>query len=205
MARKARTHIFFVDDEPKIRKVVAKTLKRLGPTVSCFSCADDCLKRLQHKKCDLLITDIRMPGTDGIGLLIKAKGIAPWLPVLVITGYGDIPMAVKALKAGATDFIEKPLDAQNFVSTVKSILEQNTPSDRLQGKALTKTEMKVLRLILNGMSNRKMASQLHRSIRTIESHRNRIMRKVDADSLVDLVKRAAVMGLIEPVQDNRYS
>lgn len=198
MTGKEQTHIFFVDDEPKVRKVVAKTLKRLNSNVSCFSCADDCLKQLKQKKCDLLITDVRMPGTDGIELLINAKKIAPWINVLVITGYGDIPMAVKALKAGATDFIEKPLDGQTFTSAIKTALKRTQP-DPLLGRALTRMEMKILRLILDGMSNREAASLLHRSIRTIEVHRNRIMHKLGADNLVELIKRAAKMGLIEPL------
>ncbi len=199
MAGKEQTHIFFVDDEPKVRKVVAKTLKRLNSNVSCFSGADDCLKQLKQKKCDLLITDVRMPGTDGIELLINAKKIAPWINVLVITGYGDIPMAVKALKAGALDFIEKPLNGQTFISAVKTALKQTTPPDLLLGRALTRMEMKTLRLILDGMSNREAASLLHRSIRTIEVHRNRIMHKLGTDNLVELIKRAAKMGLIEPL------
>jgi FixJ family two-component response regulator len=193
MRDKARTHIFFVDDEPKVCKVVAKTLERIGSKVSCFSGATDCLKQLRHKNCDLLVTDVKMPEMDGIELLIQAKKIAPWIPAIVITGYGDIPMAVKALKAGA---VEKPLNRHIFISTVETALKRSSIADRRLGKPLTKTEKKVLQMVLNGMSNREIASNQHRSIRTIESHRNRIMYKVGAENLVELVKRAAKMGLI---------
>jgi two-component system response regulator FixJ len=198
MTGKSGPRIFFVDDEPKVRKIVARTLEGLGSRVSCFRCAADCLERLRRKSCDLLITDVKMPEMDGIELLIEAKKLIPWIPVLVVTGYGDIPMAVKAVKAGAVDFIEKPFDRQAFILAVESALKQTTPSDPLLGKSLTRAEVKVLHLILAGKNNREIASLLNRSKRTVEVHRSRIMRKVGADNLVSLVKRATVLGLIEP-------
>ncbi len=200
MADKLRQQIFFVDDEPAVRKVVAKTLSQLGTNVKCFACAEDCLQQLQRHKCDLLITDVKMPGMDGIELLIETKKMAPWLPVLVVTGYGDIPMAVRALKGGAVDFIEKPLDRQTFISTVQSALKRTAAPNVVLGKSLTKTENRILRLIMDGKSNREIASAMHRSIRTIEVHRNHIMHKIGADNLVDLMRRMAAMGLIEPLR-----
>jgi two-component system response regulator FixJ len=199
MTGNVKQHLFFVDDEPGIRKVVAKTLGQLAINVKCFACAKDCLQQLQRRKCDLLITDVKMPGMDGIELLIEAKKLAPWLPVLVVTGYGDIPMAVKALKAGAVDFIEKPLDRDIFILTVQTAMKLTAAPDSKLGKPLTKTEKRVIRLILQGKSNKEISTILHRSIRTIEVHRNRIMHKLGADNLVELVKRAAAMGLIEPL------
>jgi two-component system response regulator FixJ len=196
MADYSRQHIFFVDDEPKIRKVVGRTLEQLGAKVSCFACAADCLEQLRSQTCDLLVTDVKMPGMDGIELLIKAKRIAPWLSVLVITGYGDVPMAVRALKAGASDFIEKPLERQSFLSTVESVLKRTTPPDPLLGSSLTQAEMKVLRFILDGNSNKETARLLNRSVRTIEDHRSHIMRKLGVDNLADLVKRATAVGLV---------
>lgn len=191
----ARQHIFFVDDEPQVRKVVGKTLRQLGSKVSCFAGAADCLKRLHSKRCDLLITDVKMPEIDGIELLIEAKRIAPWLPVLVITGYGDVPMAVRAVQAGALDFIEKPLDREHFLHAVQAVLKQKSALDPLLGKSLTKTQLRILSLVLDGRSNREIASLLHRSIRTIEVHRTRTMRKLGVKNVVDLVKRATMMGL----------
>ena len=195
MTNSTEQHIFFVDDEPKVRKAVGKTLEQLGSKVSCFACAADCLEQLHSEMCDLLITDVKMPEMDGIELLIEAKRIIPSLSVLVITGYGDIPMAIRALKAGASDFIEKPLDRQSFLLAVESILKRTTLAESVVGKLLTKTEMKVLRLILD--SNKKIARLLHRSVRTIEDHRSHIFRKFGVDNLVDLVKRAAEMGLVD--------
>jgi len=191
-------HIFVVDDEPAVCRSVSQTLQRCGYTVSCFADADHCLKQLRmQKSCDLLITDVRMPRMNGIELVRRAKCIVPWLPILVITGYGDIPMAVRAVKAGAAEFIEKPLQKQSFLETVQATLKQRDMKNLLKGEPLSKNEMNILHLILKGSSNKEIAQTLHRSIRTVEDHRRDLMLKLNVDNLVDLVKRAAAMGLTE--------
>ncbi|UCE47057.1 MAG: response regulator transcription factor [Phycisphaerales bacterium] len=196
MTKGLTRHIFFVDDEPGIRETVRKSLMAPDTEVSCFASAHDCLEQLRSKKCDLLITDVRMPGMDGLELIAHAKRIVPWIAVLVVSGYGDIPMAVKALKAGAADFLEKPLTKQGLLSAIESALAQN-PADPVAGKELTKAERRVLHFILAGKSNRETAEILHRSEKTIEVHRNRIMRKLGVDNIVALIKRAAAMGLMD--------
>ncbi len=183
-------------------EVLGEILKEFSPKVSCFTCAEDCLKQLDSQRCDLLITDVKMPGMDGIQLLGEIRRSAPWLPVLVITGYSNIPMAVRAVKAGAVDFVEKPLEKKRFLQQVKSILQKSSINDSYVGKPLTGREMRVLKLIISGKSNREIARLLHRSIRTIEVHRNHIMHKLAAENIVDLVKRTAMMGLVE-LQTNR--
>src|SRR4030043_2406494 len=125
MAKTAEKHIFSLDDEPTIREVIKETLEDSNFKVSCFGSPIECLARLHSQKCDLLITDLKMPEKDGIELLMDVKHLAPWVPVLMITGYGDVPTAVKAMKAGAVDFIEKPLEKKSFVRKIKSILERN--------------------------------------------------------------------------------
>lgn len=192
-----KQHIFFVDDEPRVRKVVSATLEELGVKVSSFASAADCLQQLNPIMCDLLIADVKMPGMDGIELLTEIKRIAPWLPVLLITGYGDIPMAVRAVKAGAVDFIEKPLDKESFLNKVKSILHRSLLTDPyIIRRPLTRTETVILKLISRGKTNKEIAILLNRSIRTIEVHRGRIFRKFGVDNLAALLRRAAVMGLI---------
>lgn len=187
-------HIFFVDDEPDVRKSVAKTLRWTGCKVTSFSNGDECLERLRGYGCDLLITDVRMPGMDGIELVRRAKAIVPWLPVLVITGFGDIPMAVRAVRAGAIDFIEKPLQRRSFLAAVQEALIQSSVKNLLKGKSLTKKERVVLRLLLEGKNNREISRTLHRSIRTIEDHRQHLMRKLNVDNIVELVKRVETAG-----------
>ena len=190
-------HIFFVDDEPKVCRAVSRTLGQLGVQVSSFTRAAECLEQLGVGKCNLLIADVKMPGMDGIELLTRAKRVDPSLTVLVITGYGDIPMAVRALKAGAADFIEKPLNRKPFLSLVERLLKRATPPEPLLGRPLSRAETKVFRLLLDGKTNKEIAYLLHRSIRTVEVHRRNVMRKFGVDNLVDLVKRAAELGLLD--------
>lgn len=195
MVRTTKQHVFFVDDEPNVRKVVAKTLARLGVEVTCFASAIDCLEQLASHTCDLLITDFKMPKMDGITLLTKAKRIAPWVPVLIVTGYGDVPLAVKAMRIGAADFIEKPLHKETLLRKVEPILKQSAMSDPYYGRPLTKTEKKVLKMIVAGKSNKEIANVFGRAVRTVEDHRNHIMRKLDVHNLIELVERAVQMGL----------
>ena len=165
--------------------------------VTCFSNADSCLAQLEAELCDLLITDVKMPDKDGIELLMAVRESQPWLPVLVVTGYGDVPMAVKALKAGAADFIEKPLDRDAFLETVRAVAKRGAAQTSLLNHSLTRTEMKVLYHIVEGKNNREIADVLHRSPRTVEVHRRHLMQKLDANNVVELLRRAADMHLFE--------
>jgi len=165
-------------------------------TVRCFSGADDCLAGLEADSCDLLITDVKMPGKDGVELLTEVKRRLPWLPVLVITGFGDVPIAVKAMKAGAVDFIEKPLDRDSFLEMVSILLARDTAGSVLQGRSLTRMEIKVLRHVLDGRNNREIAETLHRSCRTVEVHRRHVMQKLCAKNVVELLRQAARLRLL---------
>jgi len=181
-------HIFFVDDEASVRKAVRRTLQRPGWKVTCFSGAVNCLAALRRSDCDLLITDVNMPGMDGIELLKQAKRLRPTLPVLIVTGYGNIPLAVRAVKAGALEFMEKPLDRQTLLAAVEAALRSHVNPDCT--RLLTKTERQILELIVAGKHNRRIAELLGRSVRTIEDHRNHIMHKLNVDNVIDLVKKA---------------
>ncbi len=112
-----------------------------------------------------------------------------------MTGYGDIPLSVKAMKAGAVDFVEKPLEWTLFLSQIRSLLEKHDFKNILKGKSLTETEKIVLQMILQDKTSNEIARILDRSVRTIEVHRNHIMHKLDVHSIVNLVKRAVEMGL----------
>jgi len=189
--------VVFVDDEPRVCSVVAKTLERVDLNVRCFQNARDCLSYLADGPCDLLITDVRMPEKDGVDLLCDVKERLPWLPVLLVTGYGDVPLAVRAMKAGAADFVEKPLDRDRFLQAVQSLLVKHRSQAALHKYELTRTEMKVLSLVLDGKNNREIGTVLHRSPRTIEVHRCHVMRKLDATNVIELLRRAADMGLFQ--------
>ena len=130
MENMTAARVVFVDDEPRVCHAVHKTLERAGAVVQCFQCARDCLEHLAVHRCDLLITDVKMPGTDGMELLRQVKERLPWIPVLMVTGYGDVPLAVQAVKNGALDFVEKPLDREAFLQTVQRLIERNAGPPR---------------------------------------------------------------------------
>jgi len=197
MRNVSKADIFVVDDEPGIQEAIRRTLERAGYRCTCFTKATASLRQLRQRPCNLLITDVRMPDMNGMKLLEKIKAIRPGLPVVVITGYGDVQMAVRAMKTGASNFLEKPLDTRTLLDTVRTELDRLRPSDAAAGRLLSKTELNVLGLILEGMTNKQIAQLLHRSIRTIEDHRSNIMHKLGAENLLELVKQAAMMGLFK--------
>ena len=193
--------IFFVDDEAGIRKIVRLTLEEELPCyVTCFDNATDCLDALkdEQRRCNLLITDVKMPEMDGMTLLTKVRQLQPLLPILIITGHGDVPMAVKALKTGALDFIEKPLDERVLLPAVEAALKRSANTEDLAGKPLTNSETRILQLIAEVKSNSEMAAFLHRSIRTVERHRYQLMCKLNVSSPAELTKVALALGLTSP-------
>ena len=193
--RTKKYNVFFVDDDPGVRSAVAEDIEDMGCKVKCFAKAKDCLEQLPNKNCNLLITDVKMPDMDGLTLLSRVKQIAPWVSVMIITGYGDIPMCAKALKMGAVDFIEKPLEREIFLHKVKAILKRDDFTDSPVGEPLTKTEKKILKLILDGYGNKQISNKLRRALRSVERHRSSIMHKFRVDNVVDLVKKAALINL----------
>ena len=197
----AVARVFVVDDDECIRAAVCAILKRAKYDCTCFPDVAGCLEELKNQNrdlaegCDLLITDVKMPGRDGLDLLQEVRATFPWIPVIMMTAYGSIPMSVQAVKTGAFDFIEKPVEEAKLLGVVESALLKGAElHDPLVGKPLTRTERIVLCLILEGISNKRIAYILERSERTIEVHRSRVMRKLGVDNLVDLVKKSTAMG-----------
>jgi len=187
--------IFFVDDEPAVRKAVAQTLAQLANcSISCFADAESCIRGISRQNCDLVITDINMPGTDGLELLEQIKRIRPKLPVILVTGYGDVITAVKGIKGGAVDFIEKPLNEDTFLPIVKDALAATVLVLDPGQAGLTNAEINVLRRIINGKSNKQIAAELRRSVRTVENHRHRLMKKLNATNAAELVRKSIKMG-----------
>jgi len=189
--------VYFVDDEPSICQMVRDILSELFYRVVTFTRAEECLVEITKSKCDLLITDINLPGMNGIELLEEVKKLRANLPVLMITGRGDIREAVHAMKAGAIDFLEKPLDMETFIPLVTSILEQNAQQSKYDIAGLTNTEKRVLQMIVDGKSNKEIAWIWKCSVRTIENHRYRLMRKMKTENMASLIKTAIVSGLAQ--------
>lgn len=191
-----KSMIFFIDDETQVCKAVGQMLTSQldNCEVRCFDDADSCLKTLRNHDCDLVITDVTLPGTSGLELLERVKWGRPQLSVLLFSGYADVPMAVRAIKSGAVDFLEKPLDEATFLPVVKAALKNCHSDDIAKGKTLTRSEIKILREVVKGKSNREVAADLRRSVRTVENHRHRLMHKLGAKNAVDLVKKAVRIG-----------
>ncbi len=191
-----------VDDDDKLAQAIAGALRRAGGETRCFPTAEECLKELGSRKCDVVLTDYKLPGKSGLDLLSYVRRHFPWLPVIVMTQYGDVGTAVKAMKLGAEDFLEKPIDVGLLKTTIQSSLKKRRHLDQGVGKPLSPCELEVLSLILDGKSNSEAAEILHRSRGTVEVHRKHIMRKLGARNVVDLVMKAVAMGLHEHVPDD---
>ena len=190
--------VFVVDDELTVCKAIERTLENLSINVFSFTSGEACLSALENQRCDVLITDVRMSPVGGLEILEKTKRMAPWMPVLMITGYGDIPTAVKAVQMGAADYIEKPLERDAFLTLVENHLGSARRWSRLIGKPLTKTETRILYFVLAGKSSKEIAVHVHRSLRTVELHRQHIMRKFGVENVVELVCAVTKMGLVLP-------
>ena len=190
MANETEKHIFIFDGEQSSTGLFSEILEEPYFKLSYFTRVENCFARLRTQKCDLLIVDLKMYDIDTIALVKDIKRLVPWVAILAIADSGDIPMAIKAIKAGAVDVIEIPLEKNCFLKKIKPILQQNNADF---SKFLTLKEMEVLRFILDGKSNKEIAYLLHRSTRTVEVHRKHIMQKLGVDNAVDLIKQAFIM------------
>lgn len=195
MEESEKQHVFVVDDEPDVSDAMRRTLELAGYEVRCFDSAAACLVKMRSAQCDLLITDVVLPGMDGIELLSEVKCRIPSLPVLVVTGYGNVEMAVEVMAAGASSFLQKPLERDSFLAAVEAALKHRKHVREGVRKPLTRSEVEVLRLILDGKGNKEIARLRHRSVRTIEDQRRRIMHKFGVDNPVDLIREVAIVRM----------
>jgi two-component system response regulator FixJ len=186
-------NVFFVDDEPDICRVVEHILCRAHYNVRTFTFVSECLRTLVNEDCHLIISDVNMPEMNGIEFLLQIRRQYPWMPVLIITGYGNIPMAVRAVKSGAADFLEKPIDKNALLEKVKLAIEQSARNLLRLQHDLTPTELRVLELLMTGKPNKEIAQIICRSVRTVEEHRANIMHKLEARNLVDLAEKASML------------
>ncbi|SDW89144.1 response regulator transcription factor [Nitrosomonas communis] len=196
--------VFIVDDEPAVRDSLALLLKQEGIFVQTFENAETFLNAYQpgHKGC--IILDVRMPGIGGLQLQEKLLNCKNIMPIIFLTGHGDIPMSVRAIKAGAIDFLTKPITRVKLLASVQSaflesekLIEANKHNqDALSRLAsLTKREHEVMMIAIQGYHNKEIASRLGISFRTVEIHRSNIMHKTGAINLLDLARIAYESGL----------
>ena len=203
---KLQQSIFLVDDDTAVRDALELFLKTTGYRVESFSSAQTFLDSYSADQSGCLISDLNMPGMDGLTLqkeLLK-RGID--IPTIFLTGYGDIATTVKAMKIGAMNFLEKPVNDQLLLKCIDEALTRDaakrddtirkeTVTERWQG--LTPREREITILVVKGLSNKEIARQLQISHRTVEIHRSRMMHKMQADSIPELVNMAMLCGVIE--------
>jgi two-component system response regulator FixJ len=195
--------VFVVDDDDAARDSLLALLKSDGLLSRGFASAHEFLATYDPGARGCVVTDLRMPGMDGVELIQALKGLASILPIIVITGHADVGRAVDAMKAGATDFIEKPYESEQLLRSIRGCLEDNDAAvdanaSRLRLvrrlESLTARERQVLDLIMEGASNKIIAGQLSISPRTVEIYRANVMSKMRADSLSELVRMTLASG-----------
>ncbi|MEZ5817807.1 MAG: response regulator [Hyphomicrobiaceae bacterium] len=202
-----RPILYIVDDQPAVCHALSEMLSVLGYEVATFGSADQFLEAYKPPQAGCLIADVRMPGMDGIELMRELGLRNIHLPVILISGHADVPMAVAAIKAGAEDFIEKPVDDAQLVSAINRCLaqafEQLAGRQSLQdlerrAQTLTRRESEVLDNVVQGLTSHAIAARLGISPRTVESYRVQIMDKMQAESVAVLVRQAIRLGRLAP-------
>jgi FixJ family two-component response regulator len=201
--------IHIVDDDASFRTAVGRLIEASGFRVASYVSGEDILERLPSAEPGCILLDLRMPGLSGADLQDHLVQKAPLLPIIYLTGHGDIGATVRAIKAGAEDFLEKPASAEDLLEAIRRALLQNgkrrSEHDRahaLRGLVanLTPREFQVFDLVVRGKRNKQVAFELGTSERTVKAHRHAITEKLEVNSLAEMVTIAERLGLIESRQ-----
>ncbi|HET7806694.1 MAG TPA: response regulator [Pseudolabrys sp.] len=190
-------HVALIDDDPAVLDSLALYLKRQAIAVTCFDTADAFIATGQNLPFDCVVADVRMPGLSGIDLVRRFGEEGSAMPIILITGHGDIDMAVAAIKLGAFDFIEKPFDESRLLESIRSATSDASARQRTAAglaekrarlESLTGRQRQVLDLAVAGLSNKQIAERLGISFRTVENHRAWMMERMGARNLAELVR-----------------
>lgn len=196
--------VFVVDDDPSVRRSLTRLIKAAGFAVRAFASAEEFLNR---ESCDLpccLVLDLRMPGMDGLDLQEELAGAEMSLPIIFLTGCGTVSESVRAMKSGARDFLEKPVEDSTLLDAIHQAVERNKRARGKQAEmkeiqrrvdSLSPRQREVLSLLLTGMLNKQIASELGTTEKTIKVHRGRVMEKMQAGSMAELVRLAGKVGV----------
>ncbi|HEY9119315.1 MAG TPA: response regulator FixJ [Marinobacter sp.] len=200
--------VYVVEDDEAVRDSLELLLKSDGKPVSTYENANAFLKDYSEKMAGCIVLDIRMPGMDGMELQKKLNEKHSILPIIFVTGHGDVPMAVDAMKEGAVDFIQKPYREEALLQKIEAALEQDREQRKTLGekqeilrrvKSLTPREHEIMDRMIAGQANKVIAIELEISQRTVEIHRSRVMHKMGTHSLAHLVRMVlSVKDLIDP-------
>jgi FixJ family two-component response regulator len=199
--------VFVVDDDDSVRHALKRLIRSVGLHVELFASAEEFLLRKQPDAPTCLILDIRLRGISGLDFQRKLAEANIPIPIIFVTGHGDIPMSVRAMKAGAVEFLTKPFRDQDLLDAIQVGLERDrarrqreaeiaTLRERFEG--LTRREREVLSRIVSGLPNRQVAAEIGTSETTVKVHRGQLMRKMAATSLPELVRMAEKMGIPTP-------
>ena len=199
--------VFVVDDDRAVRDGLQQLLQAVGLRVQTYGSARDFLAAYQADIPGCLVLDIRMPGMGGLDLQARLVQEGVRLPIIFLTGHGDVPAAVRALKGGAMDFLQKPINSQSLLDLVQQAIQRDAETRVTSAKeakimrrlsALTTREREVLDMLVTGKANKVIAVELAISERTVEFHRSKIMKKMRARSLVELVGMVNTRGTGRP-------
>jgi len=200
----AESIVFVIDDDASMRRALTNLFQSVGLEVGAFGSASELLKSKLPDVASCLVLDIRLPGLSGLDLQTELAKANIHIPIVFITGHGDIPMTVRAMKAGAVEFLPKPFRDQDMLDAVQAGLERDrgrrkNASETAKVKAnfdtLTVREQEIMGLVTAGLMNKQIAGQLGVSEITVKVHRGNVMRKMNARSLADLVRMADALGV----------
>jgi len=196
--------VFVVDDDPSVRRAIKRLVGSVGLQVELFGSAHEFLQATRPDVPGCLVLDIRLPGISGLDLQRELAQADIRIPIVFITAHGDIPMTVRAMKAGAVEFLTKPFRDQDLLDAIQLGLERDRDRRRQEAdvaklresfESLTPREREVLPLVVSGLLNKQIAAEIGTSETTVKVHRSQLMRKMGADSLADLVRMAEKIGI----------
>ena len=197
--------VFIVDDDLSVRRSTERLVQAAGLKVQTFTSAKEFLKSARFEGPACLVLDVRMPGLSGMDLQQELTQSGIQIPIIFITGHGDIPMSVRAMKAGAVEFLTKPFRSRGLLDAIRAALERDRSAHKERSEAgelrqryeqLTPREREVMALVAAGLLNKQVAGELATTERTIKFHRAHIMQKMHAESLADLVRMAEKLGAV---------